>query len=204
MKILPTTTRVQVVEARRQGETLSDTAGQDVTWLHCPQCDLWIGDLGWAGIEHVSVEHDISACTLDREDIEMKTLTEKAAQYRTVAAQHAADAAAYAKLFGWDDERRLEHCPSCPLHGPRRELRTRRESGGALMMTLRDKAFSNAAEAQRMTELGLYALAQYHWRTAARQFRQWSAQLAEHHRRLRAENRRVAAAAAKRATEVPF
>ena len=72
------------------------------------------------------------------------------------------------------------------------------------MLTLRDKAFSNAAEAQRMTELGLYALAQYHWRTAARQFRQWSAQLAEDHRRLRAENRRVAAAAAKRATEVPF
>ena len=41
------------------------------------------------------------------------------------------------------------------------------------MMSLRDKAFGNAAEAQRMTELGLYALAQYHWRTAVRQFRQW-------------------------------
>ena len=36
----------------------------------------------------------------------MKTLTEKATHYRNVASQHAADAAAYAKLFGWDDERR--------------------------------------------------------------------------------------------------
>ena len=106
MKITPTTIRAEVVKAHSQGKLIDDDAGQDVTWLHCPQCNLWIGDLGWAGIEHVSVEHDISACTLDREDIEMKTLTEKSAQYRTVAAQHAADAAAYAKLFGWDDERR--------------------------------------------------------------------------------------------------
>ena len=72
------------------------------------------------------------------------------------------------------------------------------------MMTLREKGFSNAAEAQRMTELGLYALAQYHWRTAARQFRQWSAEMAEDQRRLRADNQRAAALQAKRATEVPF
>ena len=55
-----------------------------------------------------------------------------------------------------------------------------------------------------MTELGHHALAQIHWRTAVRQFRQWSAQLAEDHCRLRADNQRVAAEYAKRATEVPF
>ena len=72
------------------------------------------------------------------------------------------------------------------------------------MQTLRDKAFSNAAEAKRMTELGLYALAQYHWRTAVRQFRQWSAQMAEDHRRLRADNQRAAAWQVRRVMEVPF
>ena len=55
MKILPTTTRVQVVEARRQGETLSDTDGQDATSLHCPHCDTWIGNPDWTSIEHVSI-----------------------------------------------------------------------------------------------------------------------------------------------------
>ena len=66
-------------------------------------------------------------------------------------------------------------------------------------MSLREKAFGNVAEAQRMTELGHHALAQIHWASAARQFRQWSAQMAEDHRRLRADNQRYA-----RGTEVPF
>ena len=73
------------------------------------------------------------------------------------------------------------------------------------MMTLREKAFGSVAEAQRMTELGHHALAQLHWRAAARQFRQWSAQLAEDYQCLRADNRRAAALQAKRmATQVPF
>ena len=72
------------------------------------------------------------------------------------------------------------------------------------MMTLREKAFSNAAEAQRMTELGHHTLAQLHWRMAARYFRQWAAQLTEVERVLRVEDMRVAALQAKRATEVPF
>ena len=71
-------------------------------------------------------------------------------------------------------------------------------------MTIREKGFSNVAEAQRMNDLGHHALAQIHWRTAARQFRQWSAQLAEDHRCLRADNRAAAALQAKRAMEVPF
>ena len=72
------------------------------------------------------------------------------------------------------------------------------------MQTLSEKASGNVAEAQLMTEKGYHALAQIHYRSAARQYRQLSAQLAEQHRRLRADNQRVAAENAKRATEVPF
>ena len=71
-------------------------------------------------------------------------------------------------------------------------------------MTLRDKAFGNVAMALEMNDLGHHALAQIHYRIAARQFRQWNAQLTEALLHLRADNQRVAAAAAKRATEVPF
>ena len=45
-----------------------------------------------------------------------------------------------------------------------------------------------------MIKLGHHALAQLHYRSAARQFRQWSAQLAADHRCLQV----------KRTTEVPF
>ena len=72
------------------------------------------------------------------------------------------------------------------------------------MLTLRDKAFSSAAEYQRMTEQGCYALAQIHYRLAARYFRQWAASLDEVERVLRVEDHRVAALQAKRATKVTF
>ena len=72
------------------------------------------------------------------------------------------------------------------------------------MMTLREKAFFNLAMAQRMTVLGHHALAQIHYRSAGRQFRQLNAQMDEDDRQLRADNRRAAALQAKRAAEVPF
>ena len=71
-------------------------------------------------------------------------------------------------------------------------------------MTIREKAFGNVKMALEMNDLGLYALAQIHYRIAARQFRQWNAQLTEALLRLRADNRRAAALQAKRATQVPF
>ena len=72
------------------------------------------------------------------------------------------------------------------------------------MMTLREKAFSSAAEYQRMTEQGYYALAQIYYRLAARYFRQWAASLDEVERVLRVEDYRVAALQATRAIKVTF
>ena len=36
--------------------------------LHCPHCDLWIGDTEWAGMP--SVDHDFTACSEGAWDIE--------------------------------------------------------------------------------------------------------------------------------------
>lgn len=73
------------------------------------------------------------------------------------------------------------------------------------MFTLHDRAFGNLAEAVKASERGDHSRAQFHFRVARRQLRQWSAQLAEQHRRLQLHNQRIAREYAERVTgDCPF
>ena len=74
------------------------------------------------------------------------------------------------------------------------------------MLTIREKYFGNLSEAVRASEAGNHARAQFHYRVAARQGRQWSAQLAEQCRRLQIDNQAAARQWAERCRngKVPF
>ena len=64
-------TRWAVLNAYNAGGHIEDTDEFDLCDLHCPNCDLWIGELdygyghgmdGGADVRRVSVDHNIEEC----------------------------------------------------------------------------------------------------------------------------------------------